>query len=203
MKIKMRFFIPFSLLALILLQGCSSINNALSPKVKVDPNHVYNSAGFGFLYRFGMEGQWYVADVSSGFYSVGQKPLDDGSTKLAAVRFAPMVTPGGVPMTNQQLIDVFKIKVEQSAKGGRVSEVKSRFVQLKYKKADCLKFYQTGIDNADSGKMNISNDGMICIHPTRNMQFIWMSLSERVPFNKSLSDMSKDEKNFLETLDFN
>jgi hypothetical protein len=187
--------------ALGFLQGCNSIGNLLSPRQKVDSNHLYSSDGFQF--RFAMGGEWFVADSQPGFFSIGQRPLEDGSTKLAAVRYGPMGTPGGKPMSNQELIDVFKLKVAAEAKGGKVSDVKTRFTELKYKNASCLKFYQNGVDNAPESKMLLSNDGMICIHPTRPYKFIWMALSERVPFNKKLSDLSDEEKSFFESLDFN
>jgi hypothetical protein len=184
--------------AALCLTSCAAIPWMQKPTV--DSQKVYALDGFQF--QFAMDGPWLVADISPGFMMVGTKPNDEKSTKLAAVRFGPMATPGNAPKTNAELIEVFKYKVEAEAKGPRMSHVKTKFKSVKYKQANCLSYEQTANDDAPTGPQDLSNDGMICIHPSRKMMFIWMVISERHAVGKSKLATDSDEQKFFGSLGF-
>lgn len=192
-----RFFISVVMILTIgLLSGCSML------KKKVNPHEEYSTdSGFGF--RFPMSGEWYPGSSQVGLYVVGQKPQSDGTSKLAIVRHGPLHTPGGKEMTNREMLDVFQKNIEREAQGGRASKVKSTFNRKKYSGADCLYFEQSGEDSTPKGSMNMSNDGMVCLHPRRKYQFVWMAMSERWPLGRSQSaNFSEDKKQFFNSLKF-
>jgi hypothetical protein len=181
---------------ILVASGCSIF------QTKIDPSEQH-STDSGFSFKFPMSGDWYPGQSSKGHFMVGQKPLNDGSTKLAIVRHGPIWTPGGKSMTNKELLDGFKKDIEKEAQGGRVDKIKSEFIQKKYKNADCLFFNQTGEDNPSQGPMSMTNDGMICLHPKRKYQFIWMAMSERRPVSRPASDtLVDDRKYFFDSLEF-
>lgn len=195
--IKRRSAISLNLiLILVFSAGCSMLQK------KLDPSQEYTT-GSGFQFRFPMSGEWYPGSSQKGLYMVGQKPTSDGTSKLAIVRHGPIYTPGGKIMTNKEILDGFERDIENEAKGGRASKVKSNFAQKKYNGADCLTFAQSGEDNTPNGAMNMNNEGMICLHPNRPFHFIWMAISERWPLGKSGSPaFADDKKQFLNSLKF-
>lgn len=185
-----------TVLILAFSTGCSLLQK------KVDPAQEYTTDS-GFQFRFPMSGEWYPGSPQNGMYMVGQKPTSDGTSKLAIVRHGPIHTPGGKTMTNKEILDGFKRDIENEAKSGRVSKVKSNFAQKKYSGADCLTFEQSGEDNTANGAMNMNNEGMICLHPNRPYHFIWMAMSERWPLNKSSKPaFADDKKQFFNSLKF-
>ena len=188
-----RFAIVFTLAVGIL--ACS-----LTQK-RIDPNF-QNETESGFGFQFPMSGEWYLGDSAKGQYSAGKKPKPDGSTTVAIVRHGPIWTPGGKPMTSSELLDRFQKDIVTESQAGPVSKVESKFSQRKHGGADCLFFNQVGEDNGSHGAMNISNDGMICLHPTRKYQFIWMAISQRVPVGKAGENLAEDEKRFIGSLRF-
>jgi len=187
-----------AILILALATACSL------PQKKLDPSQEY-STDSGFQFRFPMSGDWYPGSPQNGMYMAGQRPTSDGTSKLAIVRHGPIYTPGGKTLTNKEILDGFRRDIENEAKGGRVSKVKSNFSQKKYGGADCLFFDQSGEDNPASGamKMNMNNEGMICLHPNKPFHFIWMAISERWPLDKPGSpDFAHDKEQFLNSLKF-
>jgi hypothetical protein len=199
-SIRQIFLAAVTVLALpALTASCASLEKLYAPAT-IDPTHPYSSDGFEI--KFGMPGEWYLAKKEGGYFAVGQKPLEDGTSKLAVARYGPFVTPGGKHMTNAELIAVFKLQVEAQAKGERFSHVQSKFTERKFKKADCLQFWQTAQDQTDKGPMALANDGLICLHPTITNKFIWLGLSERRPLTRASSNLAADEAAFFEALDF-
>lgn len=190
-------FFMFWLVALTL-----SVSACAMLQTKVDPNESQSTDG-GFRFKFAMSGEWYAGQGNKGLYMVGQKPLSDGTSKLAIVRHGPIWTGGGKPMTNKEILDGFRKDLEKEAQGGRASKVKSEFNQKKYKDADCMYFEQSGEDSPAQGPMSMNNDGLICMHPKHKYQFIWLAISERRPLGKSVSGSFAEDKNRLfESLEF-
>lgn len=194
---------PIKFKKIIYLVGVCFLFSACSMfQKKVDPTQV-NTTQSGFRFKFPMAGDWHEGPAARGEYTVGQKGADGVSSKMAIVRHSPIVTPAGQPMTHKEMLDGFKKQIEIDSEGGRVSKVKSHFAQKKYRGADCLMFDQVGVDNSPKGPMNMSNDGMICLHPTRPYTFIWMGISERWPLGKTASATYQDDKKrFLQSLEF-
>lgn len=172
------------------ISGCAML------QAKIDPAQSHTTDG-GFRFQFSMPGEWYPGKDAPGQYTAGQKPLPDGTTKLAVVRHGPIWTPGGKPLTNSEMLDGFKKDLEKEAQGGRVANIKSAFSKKKYKNADCLYFEQTGQDKAGQAPMDMNNDGVICLHPKRKAQFIWLTVSERRPAGKPVSAAFGEDKNLL------
>ena len=183
-------------LILFFSAGCSMLQK------KLDPSQEYTTDS-GFQFRFPMSGDWYPGQSQKGLYVVGQKPSSEGTSKITIVRHGPIYIPSDIPMTNKEILDRFKTNIENEAIGGRVSKVRSSFNQVKHNEADCLAFEQSGEDNTPSGAMNMSNQGLICLHPSRPYQFIWIAMSERWPLGKSGSaSFSKDTKLLFDSLKF-
>lgn len=193
-----RFFISVVVISSLgLLSGCSMLQKKVNPEEE-------HSTDSGFSFRFPMSGEWYPGSSQIGMYMARQKPQPDGTSKLAIVRHGPLHTPGGKAMTNKEMLEVFKRDIEREAQGGRVSKVRSNFNQKKYSGADCLYFEQSGENNTPNGSMNMSNEGMVCLHPRRQYQFVWMATSERWPLGKSPSaSFSEDKHQFFNSLRFN
>lgn len=178
------------------MSGC-----ALLQKKVVPTENITTESGFRF--KFSMAGEWYPGEARKGAFVVGQKPLSDGTTKLAIVRHGPIWTGGGKPMTNKEILDGFKKDLEKEADGGRVAKIKNEFVQKKYMDADCMYFEQSGEDSSAQGPMSMNNDGLICMHPKQKYQFVWMAITERRPTGKSVSDtFADDKKHLFESLEF-
>ena len=176
----------------LMVSGCAMV------KKKIDPNESHTTDG-GFRFKFSMPGEWNPGQSKPGLYMAGQKSQADATTKVAIVRHGPLWTTGGKPMNNQEKLDGFKKDIEKEAQSGRVAKVKSEFSQKKYKGADCLYFEQTGEDHASQGSKSMNNDGMICLHPKRKHQFIWLAISERRPLGKPVSGtFAEDKKRFFE-----
>jgi len=188
-----------------LLSSCTSLQKAFI--TKVNPNNTYTTDS-GFSFRFPMDGEWYPDGnfVTQGYqkpqYAVGQIPEDDGSTKLAVVRHGPIWTPEGKTVSKKEIFESFKRDIENSAKGERFSKAKSVFSEKKYKGADCLSFETSAEDNSPVGLMNLINDGLICLHPTKAYQFIWMAISARTPVTKPIPQMSEDKTKLFDSLGF-
>lgn len=192
-----RFYLSFVLMVTLgSLAGCSMLQKKVNSEEEL-------STDSGFSFRFAMSGDWYPGSSQTGMYMVGQKPQPDGTSKLAIVRYGPIRTHGGKSLTNKEMLEVFKRDIEQGAQGGRVSKVKSNFTQKKLNGADCLFFEQSGEDSTSNGPMNMSNDGLVCLHPRRQYQFIWMAISERWPLGQTPNaNFSEDKNQFFNSLKF-
>ena len=174
----------------VFISGCSMLQK------KIDPFEEYVS-DTGFKFQFSMTGEWLPGGAQPGAYMVGQRPTEDGASKLAMVRHGPLHTTGGKPMSPKEMLAIFQRDIENESKGGRVSKVKSTFTQKKYEGADCLVFDQTGIDATAKGPMNMNNDGIVCLHPRKPYKFIWMAISERWPIGRPMSLTFNDDKSRL------
>ncbi len=179
----------------LVIQACSLLQK------KIDPDHHFETES-GFSFQFPMSGEWYSGAETKGQYMVGKKPLSDGSSILAVVRHGPVWTPGGKSMTSAEMFEFFKKDIEKDSQGERVSEVKTHFLRKKVGEAECLSFNQLGQDNGSKDIMRLSNDGMICLHPKRRYQFIWMAISQRSPIGKPAEDLTDDENRFFSSLRF-
>lgn len=66
-----------------------------------------------------------------------------------------------------------------------------------------MTFEQSGEDKTANGTMNMSNDGIICLHPNRPYHFVWMAVSERWPLGKTISStFANDKKQLFNSLKF-
>jgi hypothetical protein len=184
------------------ISGCSLLPASVLHK-KVDPYQKLSSDN-GFQFSFPMSGEWFRGNPSPiAQYMAGKEPAPDGTTTLAFVRYGPVWTPNGKAITNKEIFDSFKRDLEKDAKSGRATDVKTQFSNKKYSGAECLSFQQSGQDHPASGSMDMSNDGIICLHPKRPYQFIWLSISERRPLGKPPYDkFADDKKQFFNSLQF-
>lgn len=87
------FFADFLLLQLF-VSGCALLQKKVDPKES-------QTTDSGFRFKFAMIGDWYPSQGNAGLYVVGQKPLSDGTTKLAIARHGPIWTGDGKPMTSR------------------------------------------------------------------------------------------------------
>lgn len=190
-------FIYFSSLAVLVvtISSCSLL------QTKINSNERYQTDS-GFAFKFPMIGEWYPAESKQGQYLVGKKPSEDGTTMLALVRHGPIWTPNGKAMSKSEMFNIFRKNIENEGQGGQVEGVKTTFSEKKHKGADCLFFDQIGKDRAPKGEMNLSNEGMICLHPQKEYKFIWMALSARSPVNAPVVNLSEEKKNFFDSLEF-
>ncbi len=199
MKNRSRFELGAQLAGILILAG--SLQACSLMQKKVDPSErVVTDTGFEF--RFPMKGEWYPGDGSRGQYVVGKKPSAEGTTTMALVRHGPIHTAGGKAMTSSEILERFQKDIEAEAKAGRVAKVKSQFSRKKRGEAECLFFKQAGEDQGPQQVMNMTNDGMICLHPTKKYNFVWMAISQRTPLGRSPENLTEDEKLFFDSLSF-
>ncbi len=184
-----------ALLAMIGLAGCSHATR------KNDPGHHYKT-DTGFTFQFPMAGEWFHGKPVKGQYLIGKEPTSDGSTSIVVVRHAPIWTPGGKPMTANELLDGFQKQIEADSKAGRARQIKSTFSRRKQAGADCMFYQQMGQDLGPRGAMDLATEGMICLHPSHNNKFIWMAMSQRVPVGKKREDLSTDKAKLFSSLRF-
>ncbi len=135
-------------------------------------------------------------------YIAGKKPLTDGTSTLAVVRHGSVWRPNDKAISNVEILNGFQKNIEADSKIGRVKNITSHFSRLKYKKADCLSFEQTGVDSVSDKALQILNDGLICLHPNIAYHFIWMALSYRSPKNIVRSYLASDKTLFFDSLNF-
>lgn len=185
--------IALPVLLSLVLSSCALFNK------KVDPNIIYTTKT-GFQFQVPSVGQWYAGPVTENQYMFGQNPQEDETTKILVAHHGP-VSMGGMTMTNKQILDSFQNIIVRESKGGRAKNVKNEFSQRKFKNADCLFFSQNGQDRPGSVVMDMSNDGMICLHPTKKEYYIWLAISERRPVGKP-SSVDADKTQFFESLKF-
>jgi hypothetical protein len=180
---------------ILVVQACALL------QTKIPQDHQFVTDG-GFGFQVPMSGEWYFGPEQAGQYLFSRKTVSSGSTVLSLVRHGPIVIAGGKPMTSEEIYKVFKRDIERDARGGRANKVKSQFSMKMHKNTECLFFTQVGEDIGMQPPMQLTNDGMICLHPKREKQFIWMAISQRVPMSASLEDMTADENKFFDSLQF-
>ena len=168
---------------------------------KVDSKQEYVT-DTGFKFKFPLKGEWFVRDTGRDHFIFATKPTSDNSTMIAVVQHGPVRVQVGQEVSNEEIMKQLRQDVTEDSSGGRVSNVKTEFIEGRHGDATCLKFKQTGQDDGVTPPMLMSNDGMICLHPYIHYRFIWMAVSQRIPKDKKLPDMSAEENKFFSTLEF-
>ena len=176
---------------LLVLAACSTMPS------KVDPQREHFTDN-GFAYGFPMAGTWSLAEYSEGLHVVGRAASDDGSTELASVKHGPYPSRTKKPTSRQEL-EEFKKLIQLESKG---RPVKNTFGFKKHANAECLTYQQSG-KNAPGDPLATLNEGMVCLHPTRERQYIWVTLSLRHPPKARVSkEFAEDKKRLFDTVRF-
>lgn len=185
----------------ILAVSCST------PKVeRVDPDRqftVYDS----FRFRLAMDGKWDPVQPRTGFF-VFKKRLDNAPdvSIIAEVRGGPMVFGQFPPRNNKEILGELKKELAAATLSARLKNVKSQYNEVIFKGAECVTFHQVGEahneKNTQRDFMKLTFEGITCLHPNKPERYVRMSVSQRVPNTQKASDLSKDLKSFIDTLEF-
>lgn len=160
-----------------------------------------------FRFRVPMEGKWDPVQPRTGFF-VFKKRLDNvpDVSILAEVRGGPMVFGQFPPRNNKEILGELQKELAAATLSARLKNVKSQFNEVVFKGAQCVNFHQVGEDHSEKNTQRdfrvLTFEGITCLHPNKPERYVRMSLSQRVPNTQKASDMSKDLKAFIDTLEF-
>lgn len=172
----------------ILMGGCAHHRKSVdSRKLQRTDN--------GFEFRFAMQGSWSWGKSKNGQYMVGRNIGNEGSSRIAIVRYGPVL--GGA--SPQESLDLFERDLKAQASGERVGNVENQFLRKEINGAPCLIFNQTGKDLNLQAEMVY--EGFVCIHPKKLDQFFMAGISHR-SYSDDLESVTDDVKSIMHSLRF-
>lgn len=176
------------------LFGCAT----LPPPSPVNPNKRQVLIETGFSLKLAMSGDWYLGEAHNGLLQMGQKPMNDGSTKIGLLMQGVINPPKNKTLTNKEVLKSIEDQIVNDSKQGRTQLETSKFTSIKHKNSDCLFFEQVGTDTQTQMKMN--QDGFVCLHPKKPTNYVYFSLSHRT--RAKLDPVSKDVNVVLASLEY-